>query len=326
MRRATPLAARLAAATLAAAAYGAASAQGYPAKPIRIIVPFPAGGTADAIPRIVAEKLQAKLGQTIVIDNRPGAGGNLGAEAAYRAEPDGYTLLASPPGPLAVNPSLFRKLNFDVSKFVPISLLATMPNVLAVRPTLAVSNVKELVALAAKEPGKVSYASQGNGTTSHLSASLFQLRTGTQLLHVPYKGTAPALADLIGGQVDMMFDNISSSLGQYKAGRIKVLGVATAKRLPSIPEVPTLEEQGIKDYRTGTWVAVVAPPNTPPEIAAVLSKAMAEVIRMPDVQKKFADLGGDSGQGTQAELKAFLADEQARWKDVIQRAHVTVDN
>lgn len=327
MPSATRLATRFAVAALAAAACAGAWAQAWPAKPIKIIVPFPAGGTADAIPRIVAEKLQAKLGQPIVIDNRPGAGGNLGAEAAYRAEPDGYTLLASPPGPLAVNPSLYKgKLAFDVSKFVPISLLATMPNVLAVRTTLPVNNVKELIAMAAKEPGKVSFASQGNGTTSHLSAGLFQLRTGTQLLHVPYKGTAPAMADLIGGQVDMMFDNISSSIGQYKGGRIKVLGVATAKRLPSIPEVPTLEEQGVKDYRTGTWVAVVAPPNTPPEIAAKLSKAMAEVIKMPDVQKKFADLGGDAGQGTQAELKGFLAEEQARWKDVIQRANVTIDN
>ncbi|MBT9599105.1 MAG: tripartite tricarboxylate transporter substrate binding protein [Vitreoscilla sp.] len=320
---------KTAAALFAGLACTLASAQapaGFPQRPIRIVVPFPAGGTADSIPRIVAEKLSARWGQPVIIDNRPGAGGNIGAEAAFHAEPDGYTLLASPPGPLAVNASLYRKLGYDVSKFVPVSLLATMPNILSVRTTMPAASVKELIAAATREPGKVSYASQGNGTTSHLSASLFQLLTHTSLLHVPYKGTAPALSDLVGGQVDMMFDNVSSSLGQYKAGRIKVLAVATAKRLPYMPEVPTMEEAGVKNFRTGTWVALVAPPNTPPEIAAAISKAVAEVIRMPEVQKRFADLGGDAAQGTQPELAAFLADESARWKDVIQRANVTVDN
>ena len=298
----------------------------YPHKPIRIVVPFPAGGTADSIPRIVAEKLSAKWGQAVIIDNRPGAGGNIGAEAAFHADPDGYTLLASPPGPLAVNASLYRKLGYDVSKFVPVSLLATMPNILSVRTKLPAVTVKDLIAAATKQPGQISYASQGNGTTSHLSASLFQLLTHTTLLHVPYKGTAPALSDLVGGQVDMMFDNVSSSLSQYKAGRIRVLAVATAKRLPYMPDVPTMEEAGVKGFRTGTWVALVAPPNTPPDIAAAISKAVAEIIRLPDVQKKFADLGGEAAQGTQPELAAFLAEESARWKDVIQRANVTIDN
>jgi tripartite-type tricarboxylate transporter receptor subunit TctC len=312
---------------LACSAAVAQTAGGYPQKPIRIIVPFPAGGTADAIPRIVAEKLSTRLGQAVIIDNRPGAGGNIGAQAAFRAEADGYTLLASPPGPLAINASLYKNPGYEVAKFVPVSLLATMPNVLAARSTLPVNSVQELIASAAKEPGKITYASQGSGTTSHLSASLFQLRTNTKLLHIPYKGSAPALADLIGGQVDMMFDNVSSSLAQHKAGRIKILAVATDKRLPSLPEIPTLQEAGIKDFRAGTWVAVVAPPGTPPEIAASLSRAMAEVIRMPDVQKKFADLGGLPAQeGTQAELATLLQEESARWKDVIQRANVTVEN
>jgi tripartite-type tricarboxylate transporter receptor subunit TctC len=305
----------------------AAAAQGsFPQKTVRIVVPFPAGGTADSIPRIVAEKLSAKWGQTVIIENKPGAGGNLGAELAFRAEPDGYTLLASPPGPLSVNNSLYKKLPFEASKFEPVSLLATMPNLLAVRSALPVNSVKDLIALAAKEPGKISYASQGNGTTSHLSASLLQLRTGTQLLHVPYKGTAPALADLVGGQVDMMFDNVTSSLGQYKAGRIKVLAVATPKRLPSLPDVPTMEEAGVKDFRTGTWVALVAPPGTPKDLVASIQKAVADAVRHPDVQRKFGDLGADPVGGTQGELAGFLADETARWKDVIQRASVTVDN
>lgn len=304
---------------------GAQSTATFPEKPVRIVVPFPAGGTADAIPRIVAEKLSVKWGHPVIIDNRPGAGGNLGTEAFSRADPDGYTLLASPPGPLTVSPSLYKKLNFDVSKFMPVSLLATMPNLLAVSSTLPVNSVQQLVALAASQPGKISYASQGNGTTSHLSANLFQLRTHTKLLHVPYKGTAPALNDLLGGQVDMMFDNISSSLAQYRAGRLKVLAVATPKRLASMPEVPTMEEAGVTDFRTSTWVAVMAPPNTPPAIVAAINKAMAEVVRMPDVQKRFADLGGDPVGGTPAEIQSFLADETARWRDVIQRANVTVD-
>lgn len=320
------LAAGVFAAALSWAGCAAAQGHAYPAKPVRIIVPFPAGGTADSIPRIVAEQLQARWGQPVIVDNRPGVGGNLGAEAVFRAEADGYTLLASPPGPLAVNTSLYKKLPFEAAKFVPISLLATMPNLLAVRPTLPVATLKDLIALAQREPGKLSYASQGNGTTSHLTASLFQMRTGTSLLHVPYKGTAPALADLVGGQVDMMFDNVSSSLAQYKGGRIRVLAVGTAKRLPSMPDVPTMDEAGVEDFRTGTWVALVAPPGTPSDIAAQLSKAVAEVLKLPDVQKKFADLGGEAGAGTQAELAAFMREESARWKDVIQRANVSIDN
>ncbi|UUX94491.1 Bug family tripartite tricarboxylate transporter substrate binding protein [Aquabacterium sp. J223] len=297
----------------------------FPNKPVRIIVPFPAGGTADAIPRIVSERLSAMWGQPVVIDNRPGAGGNVGAELAFRAEPDGYTLLASPPGPLAVNASLYKKLTYDVTKFMPVSLLATMPNVLAVRSNLPAQDVQQLIAMAQKEPGKVTFATQGNGTTSHLTGALFQQRTNTSLVHVPYKGTAPALTDLAGGQVDMMFDNISSTLGQYKAGRVKVLAVATAKRLPSIPEVPTMEEAGVRDFRTGTWVAVVAPPNTPAAITAAISKAMAEVVKTQEVQKRFADLGGEGVGGTPAELATFLAAESARWREVVQRANVSVD-
>lgn len=303
----------------------AAAQGGFPQRPVKIIVPFPAGGTADSIPRIVAEKLSDKWGQPVIIENKPGAGGNVGAELAYRADADGYTLLASPPGPLSVNNSLYKSLPFEAAKFEPVSLLATMPNLLAVRSTLPVKSVQELIGLARKEPGKVSYASQGNGTTSHLSAALFQLRTDTKLLHVPYKGTAPALADLVGGQVDMMFDNVSSSLGQYKAGRIKVLAVATPKRLPTLPEVPTMQEAGVKDFRTGTWVALVAPPGTPKDVVTEIQQATAEAVRQPDVQKKFAGLGADPVGGTPAELASFLDDERARWKDVIQRANVRVD-
>jgi tripartite-type tricarboxylate transporter receptor subunit TctC len=319
---------RLASCAAALLVFAAAEAQpeAFPSKPVRIIVPFPVGGTADSIPRIVAQKLAQKWGQAVVIDNRAGAGGNIGAQSAFRSDPDGYTLLASPPGPLAINPSLYKNLGFDASKFEPVSLLATMPNVLATRPTLPVNTVGDLIALAKREPGKVTYASQGSGTTSHLTANLFQLDTQTKLLHIPYKGTAPALTDLMGGQVDMIFDNVSSSLAQYKAGKVKILAIATPKRLASLPEIPTMTEAGVKDFVAGTWVAVVAPPGTPNEIAAKISRDIAEVIRLPEVQQRFAELGGEAAQGTQKELAAFLRDETARWKEVIQRANVSVAN
>jgi tripartite-type tricarboxylate transporter receptor subunit TctC len=314
-----------AAAGLVASAAHAQAPAGYPAKVVRIIVPFPAGGTADAIPRIVAEKLNAKWGQPVIVENRPGAGGNIGAELVARAEPDGYTLLASPPGPLTINQSLYKSLSYDPTKFAPISLVATMPNVLAVRPTLGVSSVQELIALAKKTPGKLTYASQGNGTTSHLTANMFESMTDTQFVHVPYKGTAPALTDLMGGQVDLMFDNITSSLAPYKSGRIKILGVAAGARIPDLPDVPTLAEAGVKGFQAGSWVGVVAPANTPAPIVAAISQAIAEAVKTADVQKKFSDIAAQPVGNTPAEMAAYLAAESAKWRRVIRSANVTVD-
>ena len=315
----------IAAAGLVPLGVHAQASTGYPAKAIRIIVPFPAGRTADSIPRIVAEKLNAKWGQPVIVENRPGAGGNIGAELVARAEPDGYTLLASPPGPLTINQSLYKSLGYDPAKFAPISLVATMPNVLAVRPTLGVNSVDELIALAKKEPGKLTYASQGNGTTSHLTANMFQSMTDTQLVHVPYKGTAPALTDLMGGQVDLMFDNITSSLAHYRAGRIKILGVAAAARIPELPNVPTLTEAGVRGFQAGSWVGIVGPANTPAPIAAAISQAVAEAVKTADVQKKFSDVAAQPVGNTPAEMTAFLAQEAAKWRQVIRSANVTVD-
>ena len=314
-----------AAAGLVAQATLAQAPAGFPAKVVRIIVPFPAGGTADSIPRIVAEKLNAKWGQPVIVENRPGAGGNIGAELVARAEPDGYTLLASPPGPLTINQSLYKSLSYDPAKFAPISLVATMPNVLAVRPTLGVSSVQELIALAKKTPGKLTYASQGNGTTSHLTANMFESMTDTQLVHVPYKGTAPALTDLMGGQVDLMFDNITSSLAPYKSGRIKILAVAAGARIPDLPDVPTLAEAGVKGFQAGSWVGVVAPANTPAPIVAAISQAIAEAVKTADVQKKFSDIAAQPVGNTPAEMAAYLAAESAKWRRVIRSANVTVD-
>ncbi|HSV77683.1 MAG TPA: tripartite tricarboxylate transporter substrate binding protein [Ramlibacter sp.] len=308
-----------------ATATQAAGPAAFPNRPVRIIVPFPAGGTTDALPRILAEKLSTKWGQPVIVENRPGVGGNIGAELAFRADPDGHTLLVSAPGPLVVSPSLFKKLSYEPGQLTPITLIGTMPNLLATRPGLPAGSLQELIAFARKNPGRITYASQGNGTTSHLSASLFQQLTGTQMVHVPYKGTAPALTDLMGGQVDILFDNVTSSIAYYKGGRIKVLAVATDKRLPTLPEIPTAEEAGLKGFVTNTFVAMLAPPNTPPAIAAQIHKAVVEVVRMPDVQKKFAELGVDTVAGSEAELAKYLAGETARWRSVIQRANVTVD-
>ena len=303
----------------------AVAGPGFPEKPVRVIVPFPAGGTADVVPRIVAEKLRVKWGQPVTVENRPGAGGNIGAAEVARAEPDGYTLIASPPGPLAINGSLYKKLSYDPLKFVPISVVASMPNVLAVRADLPATSVRQLIEAAKANPGKFTYASQGNGTTSHLTAQMFQQRAGVQMVHVPYKGTAPALTDLIGGRVDLFFDNISSSLSQYRAGRIKVLAVASPSRVPALPDVPTLAESGLPGFHSGTWMAFAAPPHTPAPIASAISQAIAEAVREPEVRRRFGELGAEPVGSTPEEMARFVAEEAARWRKVIESAHVTVD-
>jgi len=300
-------------------------AESYPSRPVRIVVPFPPGGTADAVPRILAEKLSERWKQPVIIENRPGAGGNIGAQMVANAPPDGYTLLVTPPPPLAVNQYLYKSLPFDPARFVPISILATHVSVLATRPDLQAASAQELIALAKQAPGKLSFASQGNGTTSHLTAAMFQQMAGVQLLHVPYKGTAPALTDLMAGQVDVFFDNVSSSLAHHRAGRIRILAVASAERLPSLPEIPSLHESGLSGFQSVSWNAMAAPEKLPEPIARQLSQDVAELLKLPDVQKKYLDLGGRPWGTTPAEATAFLAEERARWRAVIQRANVTLD-
>jgi tripartite-type tricarboxylate transporter receptor subunit TctC len=299
-----------------------AAAQAFPSKLVRIVVPFPAGGTADALPRILSEKLAAKWGQSVIVENRVGAGGNIGAEAVARAEPDGYTLLASPPGPLAINHNLYAKLAFDPVKFVPVTVMATVPNVLAARPTLEQKSVQELIAHAKSNPGKVSYASQGNGSTSHLTGAMFQAMSGTALLHVPYKGSAPAMIDLMSNQVDIFFDNIGQTLKQHQAGKLRILAVASGRRINVLPEVPTVAEAGLPGFLSVTWFAVVAPEGTPAAVAAQLSAAFAEAIRQPDVQKRFMEQGAEPVGNTSPEAGAFIRDEMARWQKVIRDANV----
>ncbi len=316
---------RLLAATALALASGLSAASDFPNKPIRVIVPFPAGGTADILPRVLAEKMRSRFPQGLVVENRTGAGGNIGAEAVAKAEPDGYTLLASPPGPLAINPSLYPKLAYDATRFAPVTVMAAVPNVLAVSNKLPIKTVPELLAYLKANPGKVTYASQGNGSTSHLTANLFETLTGTQMLHIPYKGTAPALTDLAGGQVDVFFDNLGASAALHKSGRIRIIAVADTKRSPVIKDVPTFAELGLAGMQAVTWFAVVAPAGTPPAIVQALNAAFVEALRLPEVQARFAEYGAETVANTPEQMAQFVRGETVRWAKVIKDANVTVD-
>ena len=297
----------------------------YPAKQIRIIVPFPAGGTADILPRVLAEKLGTRFGQAVVIENRAGAAGNIGAEAVFKAEPDGYTLLSTPPPPLVMNQSLYAKLAFDASQFVPVTVMANVPSVLLVHPKIAANTVQEFIAFTRANPDKLNYASQGSGTTSHLTAEMLKTAAGVRITHVPYKGTAPALTDLLGGQVDMMFDNLGVSAQHVRSGKLKALAVGGTKRVASLPAVPTVIEAGLPGFISVAWFGIVAPPKTPPEIAAKLSVAVGEALKHPDVLKRLQDLSAEPVGSTPAEMAAFMKEEIERWRRVIQSAGVKVD-
>jgi tripartite-type tricarboxylate transporter receptor subunit TctC len=293
----------------------------YPSRPIRIIVPIPAGATADSLPRIIGERLAAKWGHPVVVENRPGAALNIGAEAVARAEPDGYTLLATPPSPLTVNQSLYSRLGYDPGAFTPVTIMAALPNVLMVHPRVGVSSLPGLIAYAKANPDKLTYASSGVGGTPHLSMELLKSVAGIQIVHVPYKGLAPALTDLIAGHVDMMFDNLGNALAPVTSGKLKGLGVGARERIAALPDVPAIAE-AFPDFLSTTWFAIVAPPKTPPEIAAKLSSAIGEIIRQPDVAKRFADLSSTPVGSTPAETAAFIAEERERWHKVIAAAGI----
>jgi tripartite-type tricarboxylate transporter receptor subunit TctC len=319
-----PVSRRTALAALAAAgASGFALAQ--PARPLKLIVPFPAGGTADILPRILAEKVRAAYPAGVIVDNRSGAGGNIGADFVARSDPDGTTFLVSPPGPIAINNHLYKQLSYDPTKWVPVTVIATVPNVLNVRKGFPAKNVAEFIAYLKANPGKVSYASQGNGSTSHLTASLFMELTGTQMIHVPYKGTAPALVDLIGGTVDVFFDNIASSAPLHKEGKTHILAVADAQRSPLLPQVPTFVEAKLHDMVAVTFFTMVAPPGTPKDVVAYAHKAFSAALQAPDVKEKFADQGATPGGWSPERTAAFVRNESARWGRVISTAKVTVE-
>jgi tripartite-type tricarboxylate transporter receptor subunit TctC len=302
-----------------------AHAQEYPTRTVRLVVPYPAGGTADVMPRILADWLSRKWGQSVIIDNRTGAGGNIGAEVVAQADPDGYTLIATPPGPLVINQNLYQHLDFDPLKFVPITVMGRVPNGLVVNPDkISANTVKDFIAYAKANDGKLTDATQGNGTTSHLTSELFQLMAKVKLQNVPYRGSAPALNDLVAGSVDCMFDNIGVSMQLVKAGRLKILAVASPQRVAAMPDVPTIAET-LPGFAAVTWYALAAPPGTPAPIAEKISASVNEALKDPEVQKRFADLYAEPVGGTPQATAVYFQEEIARWKNVITSAHVTLE-
>jgi tripartite-type tricarboxylate transporter receptor subunit TctC len=297
-------------------------AQDYPDRAVKIIVPFAAGGTADAVPRLVADWLSRKWGQPVIIENRTGAGGNIGADFAYHSTPDGYTLLSSPPPPLVINQNLYPNLGFDPAKFEPIIVMAHVPNALIVSPkNLRASSVSELIEYLRENPDKVTAATQGNGTTSHLTAELFQVMAKVKLRFIPYRGSAPALQGLLAGDVDLMFDNLGVSLPLVEAGNLKLLGVASAKRLPSLPDVPTIAET-LPGFEAVAWYAIVAPPGTPKSITEKINADVNEALRQPDIQDRLKKLSAETFGGSTEQTAKYLRQEIERWGSVIREADI----
>ena len=296
----------------------------FPNKPIKLVVPFSAGTAVDILPRLIAEKLAVRWTQPVVVENRPGASGNIGAEAVARAEPNGYTLLASPPPPLVINQNFYPSLPFDPAAFVPVTVIAEVPNVLVVAPNTGLGSIEELIAFATANPDKLSYASPGNATTPHLTAEWFKSLTGIRVTHVPYKGGAPALTDLLGGHVDMMFANLGDVLPYIRSGKLKALGVGSEKRYPVLPGVPALSER-LPGFVSVAWYAIVAPPKTPPAIVAKLSAAIDETLKLPDVVARLGELAATPVGGTPAQTAAFMKEEAQRWRKVIVATGVHAD-
>jgi tripartite-type tricarboxylate transporter receptor subunit TctC len=303
----------------AAAQDGAAN---FPDRPIRVIVSVPAGGGVDTFTRLVADKMHLELGQPLAVENKAGAGGSVAADAVYHSDPDGYTLLASQPSPITTNPLLYKSLNYDPKQLLPVAIMSHIPNVLLVRPDFPVKTVQELIAYAMANPGKLNYASQGIGTTSHLTAELFQTLTQTKLVHVPYKGTAPAINDLIASHVDLMFTELSTSLQLHNAGKARILAVATKQRVAAVPDIPTLAEAGVTGCESDTWNAITAPPKTPAAIIDKLNGAANKAMRESDMLDRYHKLSALPGGGSPAEMRAFIDEETQRWSEVIRAAGI----
>ena len=314
---------------IAAFAFGApasAQAPAYPTKPVRIVVPFPAGGATDILARAVAQKLTETWGQAFVVDNRPGAGGNIGSELVAKAAPDGYTLEMGTVGTHAINASLYAKMPYDhVKDFAPIILVAGVPNVLVVNPAVPVNSVQELIAYAKANPGKLNFASSGSGTSIHLSGELFKVMAGVQMTHIPYKGSAPALADLLGGQVQLMFDNLPPSLPQIKGGKLRALGVTSAARAPALPDTPTIAESGLPGFEASSWFGLLAPAGTPPAIIAKLNTEIAKWLASPEAREKLVAIGANIAGGTPEDFARHIRVETAKWAKVVKESGAKVD-
>ena len=303
-----------------------AIAQSYPSRPVRLVVPFPAGGTTDILARAMAEKLSGALGQQFVVDNRPGAGGNIGSDIVAKSQPDGYTLLMGTVGTHAINPSLYPKMPYDhVKDFVPVVLVAGVPNVLVVNPTVPAKTVAELIALAKEKPGTINFASSGNGTSIHLSGELFKLLAGVQIAHVPYKGSAPALTDLIGGQVQIMFDNLPSALPHIKGGKLRALAVTSSKRAPALPDLPTIAESGVAGFEASSWFGILAPAATPRDIVQRINAEANKALHAPDMREKLLAQGAEAVGNSPEFFADYIRTETVKWAKVVKDSGARVD-
>lgn len=300
-----------------------ATAQTWPARPIRLVVPFPPGGLIDNMARLVGSRLAQELGQAVVIDNKPGAGGNVGAAEVARSPADGYTLLMASP-PLTISPALYASLPYKPEQLAPVALLGRVPNVLVVNPKSGISSVADLLARAKREPGKLNYASNGNGTSLHLSAELFKSTSGTFVTHIPYRGAAAAVTGLIAGEVEMMFENLPSVLGQIQGGTVKALAVTTLRRSKTLPDVPTLVELGMPEFDVSAWYGVAAPAGTSPALAGALEQALQKIMREPEVIRAMESRGAEVGFMPAADMAAFMAADAQKWKRVASFAKITL--
>ncbi|MGE8589183.1 MAG: Bug family tripartite tricarboxylate transporter substrate binding protein [Alcaligenes sp.] len=310
----------LAATTTVMPATSALAADAFPsARPITLVVPFPPGGPTDAMARRLAEKLREPLKQNVIVENRSGAGGNIGSEYVAAAKPDGYTILFGTSGPLAINVSLYKNQGYNPeTSFAPIIRLGHLPNILVVNPSVPANNVQELIAYAKQNPTKLSYASSGNGASSHLAGILFNKMAGTDIMHIPYKGSAPAVSDLLGNQIAVMFDNMPSAIQHVRSGKLRPIAVTTAKRSPELPDVPTIAEAGVPGYEATSWFGLWAPAATPAPVLEKLHTSLAKVLKDPAVVKKIADQGGEVVIDTPAQFEAFIQAEAAKWGKVVK--------
>ena len=298
----------------------------FPSKALTIVVPFSAGGTTDILARVVGQYISKDLGQPVIIDNRAGAGGNIGAQMVARAAPDGYTLLMGTVGTHAINQSLYKKMPFDpIKDFAPITRVALVPNLLVANPGQPYKNVKELIAYAKANPGKVSFASSGSGTSIHLSGEMFQQMAGVEMQHIPYKGSAPALTDLLGGQTAIMFDNMPSVIGHVKAGKLRPLAVTTPQRSPALPDVPTIAESGVPGYSATSWFGLLAPANTPAPVIAKLNASILKALADPEVKKKMAEQGAEPHGEKPEQFAEFIRSETAKWGQTVKKSGATAD-
>ena len=315
-----------AAAVLSVAAVGAAQAQGYPNKPVRLIVPYPAGGTTDIIARVAAQQLSERLKQPFVVENKAGANGAIGSVEVARAPADGYTLLMGTASTHGINSAVYKSLPYDAVKdFAPVTIVASTPNIIAVHPSVPAKNLQELLALAKAQPGKLNYGSTSLGGSPHMSAELLKMMAGVDMVHVPYKGAAPMLTDLMGGQVQVGFDNLPSTINFVRSGRVRAIAVTTPQRWPGAPDIPTVAESGLPGYEVSGWFGLLAPAGTPPAVLATIQQALAEAVKQPDINKQMLDLGAQPVANTPDAFAKLVQADVAKWRDVVKTTGVKLD-